>query len=83
MCFEDDIFQLRKDKSDNVSGRNIQSEEEQMLLYEPHAVNIHTGEIRLPWYRELGFNSAKIQVDLFYGFYYKYCSHNIPCMYFL
>ena len=135
----EEILELRKDKGDNMSGGNIQSEEEQMLLYEPHAVNIRTGENRLPWYRELGFNSAKIpgiidplgpsgrrialfesgsillylsekydallpkdaalraesinwlffgstsistQIKLF-GFYYKYCSHNIPCMYFL
>lgn len=116
------------------SMRNPTVEQEQMLLYEPHAVNIRTSENRMKWYKDLGFINGKIPgiIDpkgpenektvisdsgsillylsnkydvllpkdpvlknetinwLFFGstdvstkfktfgFYYKYCSHNVP-----
>jgi hypothetical protein len=36
------------------------NEEERVLLYEPHAVNIRSGENRLKWYCQLGFHNHKI-----------------------
>ena len=38
----------------------VSSDEERVVLYEPHAVNIRAGENRLKWFCHLGFKNHKI-----------------------
>jgi len=55
----EEIIELKSRKGE-LSSSNIVSEEEQPLLYEPHAVNIRAGENRLEWFKSKGFSTQKV-----------------------
>ena len=55
----EEIIELRRNKG-SLSSSNTEGESEQVLLYEPHAVNIRTGENRLGWFYHLGFKTGKV-----------------------
>lgn len=55
----EEIIELRSKKG-SINLSNLVNEEEKVVLYEPHAVNIRAGENRLKWYGDMGFPNQKI-----------------------